>query len=146
MNEKIFKYLGYILLGISALLGLLFYSNNPSMESYQSENPPIFADLLFYYFYLLFFIAIITALIFPLLFMIRNPKKAKNAAIGIGILAVIFFLSYAFSGDEIIPEYKNIITDPSSSKLIGAGLIMVYILGGISVLLALLSGFTRYLK
>lgn len=145
-NEKIFKYLSYILLGIGVILGILFYANDPNTDAYNSENPPIYADLLFYYFYFLLFIAVAVSVLFPLFFIITQPKKAKNALIGIGSLLVVFFISYSLSGDEILPQYKNLITDPATSKLIGAGLIMVYILGGIAIFLSLFSGLTKYIN
>jgi hypothetical protein len=78
-------------------------------------------------FYILLFASIVTAVVFPLLHAIKTPGTFKKSLIGIGAIAVVFVISYALSGSGVTPKQMTMGVDESSSKLIGAGLIMFYL-------------------
>lgn len=77
--------------------------------------------------YGLVIIATIGAFLVPLglAFMNGNLKGLLKGAIGVGIILVVFLISYAISEDELIRELPNI--DASTSKKVGGALIMTYI-------------------
>ena len=65
---------------------------------------------------------------------------------GIVGLAVVFGISYAMaSGQEIKLGEDNIIS-ASTVKMVDAGLIMTYILGGLSVAAAIFDGVSKMFK
>jgi hypothetical protein len=84
-------------------------------------------DLGFYLFYVLLFIAVAAMLIFPVIHMLREPSTLLRSAIGIGVVVVLFVVSYALADSEVTLKAAAVGVNESSSKLIGAGLIMFYI-------------------
>lgn len=119
MSEGIAKILNislYVLLGVSALLGVLFYLDSVSV------------DAIIYWCYFLFGIGAAAAIVLPLINLGKNPKGAKTAVIGLVSLLVVFIISYALAGDEMLPKYEAFIDGPEDSKMVGMGLIAFYIL------------------
>jgi hypothetical protein len=96
--------------------------------------------------YALFFIAVGAAIIFPLLYIIKDPKGVVKSLAGIGALVVIFILCYAVSGDEVTAKYTSLGVGSGSSKLIGAGLIMFYAVMAISMVGVIYSEISKALK
>ena len=79
--------------------------------------------------YIMFFLAVAGMVVFSLINMLSDIKKAKGTLMGIGILVVLFIISYALSGDEVLPKYEQLGIDSGSSKMIGGWLILLYIVG-----------------
>jgi hypothetical protein len=77
-------------------------------------------------FYILLFASIVTAVVFPLLHAAKTPGTFKKSLIGIGVIVVVFGISYALSGSSVTAKQMALGVDESSSKLIGAGLTMFY--------------------
>jgi hypothetical protein len=84
-------------------------------------------DLGFYLFYVLLLIAVAAMVIFPILHMLREPSTLLRSAIGIGVVVVLFVVSYALADSEVTMKAAAVGVTEGSSKLIGAGLIMFYI-------------------
>ena len=121
-NNKLFSIILIALLGISALLSLLF------MVDVVSEG------LLITWCYILLGIAVIVALGFSIIGMAQNPKKAKSALIGIVALIVVCAIGYFMSGNEVHSNIDgDILADAGTSQLSGGGLIAFYILGIVSI-------------
>tara|TARA_B100000809_G_scaffold251793_1_gene285717 strand:+ start:878 stop:1291 length:414 start_codon:yes stop_codon:yes gene_type:complete len=117
-NNKLFSIILIVLLGGSALLSLLF------AVDIVSEG------LLITWCYVLLGIAAITALVFPLITMVTNPKGAKNALIGVVGLVVICAIGFAMAGNEVHIDYEGkLLADEGTSQLSEAALIAFYILG-----------------
>jgi len=117
MNNKLFKIILAALLGVSALLSILF------MVDAISEG------LLITWCYILIGLATVTAIVFPILTMAQNPKKAKNALIGVVALIVVCGIGYAMAnGVEHLDIDGKLLADESASKKSEAGLIAFYIL------------------
>lgn len=114
--SKILSILLYVLLGLSAILGVLFYSDS------------IGSDLIIYWCYTLFFLGAAAAIVLPIINLGKNPGGGKTALIGLISLAVVFLIAYLLSGDEMLPKYEKFIDGPSDSKFVGMGLIAFYIL------------------
>lgn len=86
-------------------------------------------NIMLYVTYLLIVVATLSAIVFPIIALAGDMKKAKRALYGIGAVAVVFFLSYAVSDGTVLDAYVKYNVTESVSKLVGAVLIMTYILG-----------------
>ena len=91
-------------------------------------------DIFLYLGYTLVIIAAVAAIVLPLINTLDNPKALLNSGLGVVIIVAIYFISYAFSGAEVTPEYSKFNVGPELSKTVGGALIMAYILLGISIL------------
>lgn len=92
-------------------------------------------DIFMYIAYILLGVAIIAAIVFPLVQMVKQPKKARTSIIILSTLLGIFLLSVAISSNELYdkqPWISNLI-----SKEIGGGLIMMYALLAIAIVIGL---------
>lgn len=132
--SKILNIVLYVLLGLSALLGVLFYTG--SIES----------ELLIFWCYVLFIIGAVAAIVFPIINMAKNPGGAKSAFIGIGALLIVFVISYLLAGDEMTDKYAKFISGPEASKRVSMGLIAFYILAIGAILATIVSGFSKMFK
>lgn len=132
--SKILNIVLYVLMGVSALLGVLFYA-----EVIDSE-------LLMYWCYALFGLGALAAIVFPIMHMIQNPKGAKSALIGVVALLVVFGVSYALAGDEMTAKYANFISGPEASKRVSMGLIAFYILAIGAIGVTVFSGISKLFK
>ncbi len=116
-NNKLFSIILIALLGLSAILSILF------MFDVVSEG------LLITWCYILLAIAAITAIVFPIITMVQNPKGAKNAFIGIAALVLICVIGYFMSGNEVHMNLDgDLLADAATSQKSEAGLIAFYIL------------------
>lgn len=86
--------------------------------------------------YLLFFAAVVGMAVYSVINIIRDTNKAKGTMVGVGILIGIFLLTFLVSGNELLPKYVDFGISPTQSKMIGAGLLMCYLLGIGTVIVA----------
>lgn len=120
MSDKITKILSiglYSVIGISVFFLVLFY-----FELFT-------VGLLLYWTYLLIVIAAVLAVVFPVIFMIQNPKGIKKTLVGIGAMVLLFLIAYLIASDEVLPKYEKYGVDSSISKQVGMGLIATYLFG-----------------
>ena len=103
-------------------------------------------DLGFYVFYALLIIAVVLTVAFPIIHMLREPSTLIRTAIGVGVVVVLFVISYALSDSEVNLKAAALGVTPTSSKLIGAGLIMFYVTLVGSVLALIYSEISKALK
>ena len=83
--------------------------------------------------YALIGIAVIAVIVLPLIKAIDDPKTLVGTAIGLGALVVLFGLSYAISGDEVLPRYVAQDVGPGISKVVGGLLTTMYLLFGAAI-------------
>jgi len=114
-NSKLYSTILLGLLGLSGLLYILF------VLEMVSEG------VMLNWCFLLLGIATLVAVVFPILGMAKDLKKAKSSLIGVGVLAVIFIVSYVMSTAEPYISGELVI-DGSVTKASEAGLIMFYIM------------------
>lgn len=138
MTDKKFKLIQWMLYGlmaISAILTILFYLN------------PSSPDVLLYWGYILVIISLIVILILSLYGILNNPKgsmKALIVVVGIVLLAIIAF---ALSKNTLSPaELERYSISPTGVKLVGAGLLMTYIIGIIAIGVFLYTSLSRFFK
>ena len=103
-------------------------------------------DIGIYACYILLFVALIAAVVFPLLQITQNPKSLVKSGIGVAGLTVLFFISYSLSGNEVTAKYTTMGVAEGSSKLIGAGLIMFYIILIATIIFMVYSEINKALK
>ena len=84
-------------------------------------------DILLYVGYGLIAIAVGSAIIFPLIQGLKNPKGLVKSLIGVGALAVLFIIGYTLSSSAVAVSWAAKGITAGVSKLVGAGLIMFYI-------------------
>jgi hypothetical protein len=84
--------------------------------------------------YFLFFGSVLAIAGLFLMNALKDAKVLKSSALGAAVLLVIFGVSYALSGSELSTSAVAGGVTESSSKLIGGGLTMFYILFFIAVL------------
>ncbi|MBE7443418.1 MAG: hypothetical protein HS119_13305 [Flavobacteriales bacterium] len=135
MNNKLNSIILIALMGLSAILSILFFVG------------VISEGLLLTWCYVLFGIAAIAAIVFPLINMVQNPKGAKNALIGVVTLVVVFALGYAMaSGEESFTIDGVLLADSATSKLSEAGLIAFYIMGAAAIAAVVYAEVSKMLK
>ncbi|WP_276370007.1 hypothetical protein [Chryseolinea sp. H1M3-3] len=103
-------------------------------------------DIGLYTLYALLFVAVAAAIIFPLINSITNPSGLLRTGIVLGVVLVLFGISYALSGSELPRSAVAAGLTESSVKLIGAGLIMFYIVLILAVLALIYSEISKALK
>ena len=116
--SKIISIILYVLLGISTLLGILFYIKI------------IDEELFLIWMYILAGIAAVSAIVFPVIFLVKYPKNAKKSLTGIIAIVVIIGIAYFIASDEILtlPGYTGLDNVPSMLKFAGTILFTMYIL------------------
>jgi len=102
-----------------------------------------FIDISIYITYLLLAVAAIAAIVFPIIFMAQNLKKAKNTFMGIGVILLLFAISLIFSTNE---SYEKYAVDASLSLQVGAALILLYFMLVLSFALAIISEVSQIFK
>ena len=121
--NKIASIFLYVLMGVSALLTILFYTG------IITESPFII------WAYFLFGIAVTITLAFAVIQVFGSAKSMKRALMSIGILILLVFISWLLASPEI-PTFTGIdkfnLTHVASRN-IGTGLYMVYILAIIAI-------------
>jgi hypothetical protein len=93
--------------------------------------------------YILFGLAAIAAIIGPLFQLITNFKKARNALIGIVVLALVIFIGYSMATNEL---YEGFSVSPFASQLIGGGINATMILVGLAFLAAVYTEVAKFFK
>lgn len=98
--------------------------------------------------YLMIGLAALSALVYPIMFLAKNPSKSKNSLIGIGGLVFVCILSYVFASSDILtfPGSEKFDMTEASTKRVGMGLITFYILSAGAILSVLYSELGKFFK
>jgi hypothetical protein len=103
-------------------------------------------DIGLYISYLFFGVAAIAAIVLPALNLAKSPAGLVKSLMGIGGLAVLFVVAYALSGDEVSQKAATFGITASTSKMIGAGLVLFYLVLFISIIGVIYSEINKALK
>lgn len=126
----------YVLMGVSVVLMLIFYfgSDVPGTANTPMREPVV-TDTILTWAFILVGLAALSAIIFPLIRMVLNPKNAKKTLFGLIGIAVIVFIAWQFSSDEVLQlATENPYNVPHVLKLAGTQLGTMYVLLAIAVL------------
>lgn len=121
MNSNISKYVSmssYVLMGISALATILFYTGI------------ITESLFLIWAYFLFFIAVASTLVFSFMRIFSSAKSAKQGLMSLGILVILVFIAWLIASPEI-PQFLGVEefnVTPAISRNVGTVLVITYIL------------------
>jgi hypothetical protein len=85
-------------------------------------------DIALYVSYGLIIVAVLGAVLFPLINSLGDPGSLIKTGAGLVGLLAIFFIAYAIASDEVYPWYAEFDVDASLSKWIGGAVITMYIL------------------
>lgn len=130
------KILVYVLLGLSALVTILYFAG------------VVGEDLLLYWAYALVAATLVLAVVVPAVDLIKNPKKLVKALIFAVVAAVLVAACYALSSPEVVGLNKELAasTTAASVKWTEAGIFGLYILLGLTVIAILFSEIKNALK
>lgn len=91
--------------------------------------------------YFLLGVAILAAVIFPIIYLVKHPATAKRSLIGVGIMVVILLLAYLIS-----PATPQGNVSAGTAKMVGGGLVALYILFIGAIVVAIYSEVSRLFK
>lgn len=137
-NQSIFKYIKillYVLMGLGLAVFIYFIVVSAMFKDPAPGYPigtvgqAMGSGVMLVYAYVLVALAIIVALAFPLINIIKNPKGAMRSLIGLGIMIVILGVSYALSSTEpIVNSAGGYFTNPFELRVADMGLFAAYIM------------------
>lgn len=139
MTDTLNKYLQiglFVILAISAVLFVFFYINGESM-----------ADTVMFWAYILCGITVALLIVFPIIYFVNNPKNSIKFLAVLAGFAILYGISYALASDATNAAVfeKNGIGG-GVSRMIGAGMIMTYILAGLAVVGLVYAGISKAIK
>lgn len=134
--SKLIQWFLYILLALSAVFGLLFYTNTAA-----------YTNLLIYWGYALIIFVVVSTLLATLAIVLRNPKKSIKLLIALVLVAVVAFVAYSISGNDYsAAQLEKLDITASTSRMVGAGLIITYLLGIVAILAIVFSAVSSIFK
>lgn len=94
-SKKILNILTIVMFVITAvLLGLFMFGGKVPNQLYTT---PVYTSTLLNWAYILFGIAIIAAIIFPIIRLFSRPKQAMKSLIGLAVVVVVVLIAYAMA-------------------------------------------------
>ena len=97
--------------------------------------------------YVLIVIGVVTAVVFPLINAMSEPKTLVKSGIGIVAVLAIFGLGYLLSDSSLTAKFIQSGVDTENlSKMIGGALTMVYLLMGVAIIGIVYTEFSKALK
>jgi len=84
-------------------------------------------------------LAVVLSILMPLLHAIKHPAGLVKSLIGVGGLVLLFVVAYSLSGSEVTTKAAALGENAASSKMIGAGMIMFYIILLVASIMAIYS-------
>ena len=105
-------------------------------------------DIMLYATYLLAVVGTILSIVMPLLKSLDDPKGLMKSGLGVLGLAVLFFICYFLSGNEVLPKFEGAPFNltPGLSQLIGGMLVMTYVLSLVTIAAILVTELTKAVK
>lgn len=91
-------------------------------------------DFGLYFMYALMFVAILSAIGLSLMNALKNPGSFGKSMVGIIGILVLFGICYAISDSTVQPGWVVLGITPNAVKLIGAGLLTLYLTGLVAVI------------
>ena len=110
------------------LLGLFYFGGELPNSQYVT---PVYTEQLLWWSYLLFGVAIVAALVFPIARLFTRPKEAMKSFIALAGIIVLVLIAYSMSDGTImnIPGYSGSDNVPGTLKFTDTILIITYFLG-----------------
>ena len=146
---NIAKYFLWALMAISlVLVGIFFFGGFVEGTEGTSSAEPVITETILRWAYVLFIIAGVLSLVFPLIFIAGNLQSAKRLGIVVVIAAVLIFISNRLASDEVLNliQYTGPDNVPGTLKTVGTFIIFTYILGVVAILSILYSAIANLFR
>ncbi len=138
MKDKvanITRWVLYVLLILSAIPGILFYFGVMSTDAFLGWGK------------IMLFLGVAVLFLAPVYTIINNPKNLIKMLLSVVLLVIILGVSYGFATNQLTAlQLETYHITALTSKLVGMGLIAVYITFGLSVIVILYSGIMKIFK
>lgn len=139
---NVFKVISLILIGLAVILQIVVLI--------KGEDGLVGSSVLDNYIRLAYVALIITAvlaILFPIVFMVQNPKNSLKLLVILVVFVVIGFICYSLAGNAFsLIRLESLETTEQVSKSVGAALIFTYVIGGLAVVSIIYSGITGLFK
>ena len=139
---NIFKVISLILIGLAVVFQIIVLI--------KGEDGLIGSSVVDNYIrvaYIAFAITAFLTILFPVIFMIQNPKNAIKLLVVLGGLVVIGFICYSLASNSFnIVQLEELKSTAEVSKAVGAALYFTYIVGGLAVVSIIFSGIAGLFK
>lgn len=106
---KYLSILRYVLLIVSALVVIA------TAVSYTEGQESTALNVMLVWALVMVLLTIAATIVMPLIGVFQNPKSAKRGLVGLGVIVVVFLVSYALSNDNPIPLASGKVMDDSFS-------------------------------
>jgi len=139
--------MGVILL-LATFITIVFFIKVVPLEQVDQLSSSI-VDYYLMLAVVLFVIATVAAIVFPIISVISNPKGSVKGLISAVFIVVIILISYSVSSDELLKlsaNYAGPDNTPLRLKLTDAGLYTTYIIFGLTVIAAIYSEVVKIFK
>ena len=139
--SKIINIIQYSILGASVVAVILYYAGGTTPETQgMTIEEKNYTELYLIWSYILFFIAAILAIGFPIVKSFTNPRNLNKALLPLAATVVVILAAYFLSSDEKMDILGlGLVDDPLTLKYSGTVIITAYILMGIAFLSILYS-------
>jgi DMSO/TMAO reductase YedYZ heme-binding membrane subunit len=147
--KKIAQYVLWALMALSLVFVAWFFFGG-FIEGTEGTNyaEPKITEAILRWTYVLLGIALAITIAFPLIFMFTNLRSAKRMGIILVIAAVLIFISYQLADDSILNliQYTGPDNVPGTLKIVGTGIIFMYILGAAAIVSVLYSSISNLFR
>lgn len=134
-TSKILQWFLYLLLIVSALLGVYFYAGSGE------------GDNLIYWGYALLLIAVLITVVAAISNLFVNPKGSVKFLILLAAMVILAIISYTMATNEFNTfQLEEMGITEFTSKIVGAGLIFMYALAILAILAIVYSTVSRLFK
>lgn len=148
MNNKLFKYIKYLsyallLLGVVVfvyfVIASVLYPEPATEFPVGTVGNAMGVNVMLIYTYVVFAVALLLSIFFPIAQIVSNPKGAMRTLVGLIAMIVIFGISYLLASDAPVPNpaENGFFTNPMVLKLTDVGLYATYAILVISFIVIL---------
>jgi hypothetical protein len=132
---NITRWILYVLIGIVAILGILFYTGNLSEDNFITVSTWLLV------------LGIAVMIISPIYTFLIHPKNLVKLLISIGLFVVVIVIGYSMADNTFTDlQLETLKTDADTSKLVGMGLYVTYIAFGLAILSAIYASIVKVFK
>ncbi len=134
MTEKILKIVTIVMFAITVvILGFFIFGGEVPDQLYTT---PVYTASLLNWAYILFIIAVVAAVIFPIIRLFTRPKQAMKSFVGLAALVIVVLIAYAMADGTPLNIIGYTGADNVPSRLIFSDTIIytMYILFGAAII------------
>ncbi len=138
-----------VIMAITGVITLMFFYAGYTPESAGSLYPePIYTDVFINWAYFLFALALVAALGFAGMAVVKNPKNAVRTLIVLGIFGLIILISYLLADGTLLnlPGYTGSDNTPATLKFADTILYTTYVLFVVALIVAFGSVLFRFFR